>query len=86
MNFTGGNFTANFTNGPGGESDLIEVPITSSSKDVGNWRVLQENPEIQIQASVRQPSDPEWVVLDADWKIQFWIKEGDVYISSYFDL
>ena len=85
MNFSEGNFTANFTNFAG-KSDLIEVPVTSSSKNVGNWRVLQSDPEIQIQASVRQNSDPEWEVLDANWKIQFWMRDGDVYVSSYFNL
>ncbi len=52
MNFTESNFTANFTNFID-KSDLISVPITSRSKDVGVWRTLQDDPEVQIQASVR---------------------------------
>ncbi len=36
MNFSDGNFTANFTNF-NGTSKQIEVPVDSSSKNVGYW-------------------------------------------------
>jgi len=32
---------------------------------------------------VRQDEDPEWYVLDANWRVQIWIEKNDIYLSSY---
>jgi len=57
--------------------DFSVAPVTVtvdkdlSSADHGYWNNLVGE-EIQVQASVRQDSDPNWIIPDSDWKIQVW--------------
>lgn len=54
-----------------------------SSADVGDWYTMYEG--VQVQASHRQSSDAEWYVTPSDWKLQLWIKQNDIYFSSYIN-
>ena len=85
INYDGYRYTATFVDII---TDSLAVKTASmstqvSSADVGDWHTMYEG--VQVQASHRQSSDPEWFVTPSDWKLQLWIKENDIYFSSYID-
>ena len=68
----------------GEASTFISVPMTAHSWDDGVWETLSEDPKVMVQAKVRQDEDPQWVVKDMFYKVQIWLKDGDIYMSTYF--
>jgi len=53
------------------EPVTVTMGSDASSADVGDWNNLVGD-EIQVQGSVRQDYDPDWIIPDSDWKLQVW--------------
>jgi hypothetical protein len=80
--FDGETYETTFTDMLNEENQVKDSMSTSvSSSEVGKWLSLTD--EIQVQASYRQDSDPEWFVPGSDFKFQIWARTNDIYCSSY---
>lgn len=64
----------------------VEYPRTMS-KEGASWEQLTDyDPTLYVVASLRQETDSQWVVDDADWKIEIYSGYHSLYYSSYFNM
>ena len=87
ISYEDGIFSTNFTDLDTGRVRSDSMSTDVSSSDVGKWQTLTKDPtDVDVQASHRQVSDDEWNVSRVDWKVQIYIPENQIYLSSYVNM